>query len=70
MRAPSLYLVVPCYNEAARLKSNLFRDCLAQLESLHLLFVNDGSSDGTFSVLSEIRDGLEDRVSIVSYLEN
>jgi dolichyl-phosphate beta-glucosyltransferase len=70
VRAPSLYLVVPCYNEAARLKSNLFRDCLAQLESLHLLFVNDGSSDRTFSVLSEIRDGLEDRVSIVSYLEN
>jgi dolichyl-phosphate beta-glucosyltransferase len=70
VNAPYLYLVVPCYNEAPRLKSDLFRGFANQMESVHLIFVDDGSSDSTSAVLSELRKGLEHRISVLSYSQN
>jgi glycosyltransferase involved in cell wall biosynthesis len=67
---PYLYLVVPCYNEAERLKKHVFSDFAAHTDRVHLVFVDDGSSDSTASVLNELRVGLEDRISVVSYPEN
>ncbi len=44
---------MPCYNEAQRLDASL---CLALLEhpSLHVVFVNDGSTDTTLEVIAGI----------------
>jgi len=67
---PYLYLVVPCYNEAGRLDGAAFRTFADQAASVHLVFVDDGSSDSTASVLNQIRIGREDRISVVSYPEN
>ena len=40
-------VVVPCYNEAARLQPLLFSEFLAEDEQVDFLFVNDGSRDAT-----------------------
>jgi dolichyl-phosphate beta-glucosyltransferase len=59
-------LVVPCYNEAARLDTETFRKYLASHSSVRFLFVDDGSSDGTVAMLKELCEGYEDRAE---YLE-
>jgi dolichyl-phosphate beta-glucosyltransferase len=48
-------IIIPCFNEANRLKVNLFISFLNDNKTEYdILFVNDGSSDNTFNVLSEI----------------
>lgn len=60
MGLPVLYLVIPCYNEAAVLPQTapLFTDKLAALVAAgriaphsRVLFVDDGSSDGTWQTI-------------------
>lgn len=55
---PILSLVVPCYNEeeAAPLFYQAVQPVAAQLEPLQLeiLFVDDGSKDGTLEVLKRL----------------
>lgn len=48
---PCCTLVVPCYNEELRFHADAFTDFLAAQPDVHLLFVNDGSSDGTLGRL-------------------
>ena len=45
-------IVVPCYNEAARLKPALFLNFSKEHEHIHFVFVNDGSSDNTAEILN------------------
>jgi glycosyltransferase involved in cell wall biosynthesis len=54
-------LIIPCYNEAARLKPQLFRDYLAAHAGIRFLFVDDGSTDKTVDVLRQLCAGYEDR---------
>ena len=54
-------LVIPCYNEAARLDVQQFRKYLAENSQTRILFVDDGSTDDTASVLERVRNGHEDR---------
>jgi glycosyltransferase involved in cell wall biosynthesis len=54
MTAPELILVVPCYNEASRLQTSAFLDFVARHPSVRLLFVDDGSGDGTMAVLERL----------------
>lgn len=63
-------LVVPCYNEAKRLNVQQFRSYLAQNEAVRLLFVDDGSSDGTVDVLRFTASGFEDRAEILKCGKN
>lgn len=51
---PEVRLVVPCYNEAARLVPEAFLSALEERPWLRLLFVNDGSTDGTQGVLEAL----------------
>lgn len=44
-------LVIPCYNEAARLRPERFRAFLSAHPEVSLLFVDDGSTDGTAEAL-------------------
>lgn len=48
--------MVPCFNEAARLDTERFGD-LANRDDLDLMFVDDGSSDGTRDVLESFAAG-------------
>jgi len=58
-------IVIPCYNEASRLKSQVFRDYLAAHSGIRLLFVDDGSADQTAAVLEELCVGYEDRAEFL-----
>lgn len=44
-------IVIPCYNECKRLNKEAFFSFSAQNEEIEFLFVNDGSSDDTLSML-------------------
>jgi dolichyl-phosphate beta-glucosyltransferase len=48
-------IVVPCFNEAERLRVNCFQNFAAANRSVRFLFVNDGSTDGTGQLLDSIR---------------
>jgi glycosyltransferase involved in cell wall biosynthesis len=48
-------VVVPCYNEAARLDTGAFRKFARGGQPVRSLFVNDGSTDATRDVLDELR---------------
>ncbi len=52
-------VVVPCYNEAHRLDVPQFQEFLAEQSGTLLLFVDDGSTDGTVETLSKLRCGFE-----------
>ena len=47
-------VVVPCFNEAARLKPDAFVSAVRDHASLQFLFVDDGSTDRTARVLDEL----------------
>ena len=50
----SILLIIPCFNEAARLDTKAFLDFLIPNENIRLLFVNDGSSDSTGKALDAL----------------
>ena len=47
-------IVIPCYNEAERLRADLFRDFAHQAQDVRFLMVDDGSTDGTLDLLREL----------------
>jgi dolichyl-phosphate beta-glucosyltransferase len=75
--APALrcVVVVPCYNEARRLQPLRFAEffaseSLAKDRDVHLLFVNDGSTDNTLQVLEALRATHPDRIAILDQQPN
>src|SRR5262245_28664680 len=67
---PPLVLVVPCYEEERRLSVAAFRDALGHHEDLGFVLVDDGSPDETPRVLERVRDGFEDRVTVLRLPDN
>ena len=49
-----IYLVIPCFNEAKRLEVSYWRKIITapNLNNTKFIFLDDGSSDGTFEVLN------------------
>jgi glycosyltransferase involved in cell wall biosynthesis len=64
-------IVVPCYNEAKRLRVADFHSFLGrQGPGLMLLFVDDGSSDNTLDVLQGLRTAHADCVEVLRMPQN
>jgi dolichyl-phosphate beta-glucosyltransferase len=63
-------LVVPCYNEAHRLDVDAFRRFRLNGHQIEFCFVNDGSGDGTLSVLESLRAEDPARFSVVNLERN
>lgn len=53
--APEVALVIPCFNEATRWAPARFTQ-LAALPNVHLLFVDDGSTDGTGALVDALAE--------------
>lgn len=49
-----LLIIVPCFNEALRLNPKAFEEALHTEPQLEWLFVNDGSTDQTQTIISEL----------------
>ena len=63
-------IVIPCFNEARRLSPEAFRDFAATWPDGAFLFVDDGSSDGTFEVLNAIRHAIPAQCEILRLPQN
>lgn len=63
-------LIVPCYNEALRLDTKRFREFLETPGVTRIIFVDDGSTDSTVSVLENVCSGFEHRAHILRCVKN
>ena len=59
-------IVVPCYNEAARLDVQAFAAAQSDGYALHFVFVDDGSTDDTRIVIERIRALRPESVTVVA----
>ena len=63
-------IIIPCFNEAARLEPEPFLSFLKDTANIHLLFVDDGSKDETISRLEVLRQQVSDRISLLKLPQN
>jgi glycosyltransferase involved in cell wall biosynthesis len=63
-------IVIPCYNEAARLDVEAFNSYLDETTDVDVLFVNDGSTDATAAVLEGMKQAWPDRVDVLELEKN
>lgn len=65
-------VIVPCYNEAARLRVEAFADFLYSAGSADtaLIFVNDGSRDETLAILRTFQARFPERVEVLDQQPN
>ena len=63
-------VVIPCYNEEERLRTDEFTSFVNGNLGYHLCFVNDGSTDNTLSVLKDLATGREDHISVYDCAKN
>ena len=68
-----LSLVVPCYNEEqniAPLFEKIQGEFQNKIDSYELVFINDGSTDGTLNALKQLCDSTDIPVKIVNFSRN
>jgi glycosyltransferase involved in cell wall biosynthesis len=63
-------LIVPCYNEAKRIRADAFISFLSLHTDIYIFFVNDGSRDTTSSVLRQIQETIPERVFLIERPRN
>lgn len=63
-------IVIPCYNEASRLRLDAFGEQLAEDSEIDFLFVDDGSEDDTLEVLQHLADQYPGRVQVLAQDSN
>ena len=67
-KAERAVVVIPCFNEAGRIKTQEFLRFTALHPDISFIFVNDGSGDDTSRVLADMADG--DRLRVVELERN
>ena len=65
-----IILVIPCFNEEKRIKTEPFIHALSSCSTLHWIFVNDGSTDKTLDTLKALQHDHQDRIYIHDLGEN
>jgi dolichyl-phosphate beta-glucosyltransferase len=66
----SVTIVIPCYNEAKRLKVSKFKEYSDADRSHLFVFVNDGSSDATLQVIQDLHRDHPQRCSFIDLPRN
>ena len=64
------FIIVPCFNEALRLKAAPFYETTLEHPTLHWLFVDDGSRDATFNILEQWQKTHPERFHILRLTYN
>ena len=64
------FIVVPCYNEEARLDTDAFARCMEEQPNTSFILVDDGSTDGTLSVLRGLAARYPGRTHVVDQNPN
>ena len=70
---PSISIIVPVFNEAQTLKPLYYqiRDVFSTMGTLYeIVFVDDGSTDGSFAVMEELYRIHQDRIALEEPLPN
>lgn len=63
-------VVIPCFNEETRIDTGRFLDYVDTHRDVSLIFVNDGSTDKTLSVLQDLQGRNPLRIHLVDLKEN
>ena len=63
-------IVIPCYNEEKRLHIESFVEFVSSPHHITFLFVDDGSTDGTLSMLESLRDQNPNQFALLSIAQN
>ncbi len=63
---PRHVVVVPCFNEEERLPRGAFLAYAAEYPDVRLLFVDDGSTDGTRRILDELRSSSGGAIEVLA----
>ena len=63
---PQTILVIPCFNEASRLRVEVFAEHLQQDLETDFLFVDDGSRDETPRLLQSLAESSGGRIEVIS----
>lgn len=63
-------VVIPCYDEAARLPTASYAEFLRAHDDVGFVFVDDGSRDGTLALLRGIASEAPDRVEVLALPSN
>ncbi len=64
------WIVIPCYNEASRLRGDEFSRFVSEHADVRFVFVDDGSSDATASLLVEIATSSPSSFAVVTQSSN
>ncbi len=65
MKLNSCALIIPCYNEAARLKSEVFIAFAREHQNVRFVFVNDGSRDDTSGMLGRLAAQMPEQATVI-----
>ena len=63
-------MVVPCYNESKRFPVETFDEFIVQHPEINWLFINDGSTDDTLALLTDLQQKHRQRVAVLDLSRN
>ena len=59
-------IIIPCFNEEKRLDSNQFTKYLTYNKHIHFIFINDGSSDNTGSLINKLKNEFPKYITVLN----
>lgn len=65
---PDFSVVIPCHNEEGNI-SHIYDRVCAQLEDFEIIFIDDGSTDGSLPILEQLAAN-DERVKYISFTRN
>lgn len=69
-RDTAVAIVIPCYNEEARLEPNTYSRFLRANPTFAFVLVNDGSTDATLSVVRSLENEFPGQVTVIDQQPN